>query len=298
MPDITLLNPGNSVENALFYITAMDAALITASSATQIVLTDGNGLTYTLAGAGFTTAVINGVTYINSGTVDSIVINNGAGDIYQFTTLAMAGTTLRDAMQADFEGSNQRALETLFLRLTWTITGTPVADVHTAGDFSSDGYALTLTRNNTYLLGDGNDTVTGAGRGNDTIYGGTGQDLLNGIAGNDVLYGEGDDDGVFGGAGDDSVYGGTGNDVVDGGDGNDVLGLAETGSAFGGAGNDTLTGGSADCDLYGDAGDDSLSGAASNSRLYGGTGNDILQGAAQPGPKVIPTTLVQSAGPP
>ena len=161
MPDIILLNPGNNVGEALLYITAMNGATITASTADLIVMRNGSGQTIALSGTGFTTTVINGVTYINSGTVASIIINDGASDIYYFANLAMAGTTLRDAMQTDVERTDMRALENLFLRLTYTINGTSNGDVHVAGGLSVDGYALNLVRHNTYLMGNGNDTVTG-----------------------------------------------------------------------------------------------------------------------------------------
>ncbi|WP_013321018.1 putative Ig domain-containing protein [Gloeothece verrucosa] len=65
-----------------------------------------------------------------------------------------------------------------------------------------------LTANNNWsslIFGDaGNDTLNGAGLGDDTLSGGTGNDLLNGQNGNDLLDG---------GAGVDTLIGGNGNDL-------------------------------------------------------------------------------------
>ena len=71
---------------------------------------------------------------------------------------------------------------------------------------------------------DGNDTVV-AGEGDDTIYGGIGADILNGGKGNDVIYGDEGNDTLTGGAGSDTLYGGEGKDffVYTAGDGNDVI---------------------------------------------------------------------------
>ena len=254
MPDLNILTPGYTIGNSLYLITAMDYALVTSSSATQIVMTEGSR-TFTLAGTGFTTTVIGGVTYINSGTVASITVDEGAGDLVSFSNLAMAGATLRSALRADTEGTNQLALENLFRGLTYTINGTPVADTHIV-QTSAEGHSLALTRHNTYNLGDGNDTVTAAGSGNDTIFAATGDDSIQGNAGNDEIHGESGNDTLSGGTGNDSLYAGADTDSLYGGDGDDVLALGLDGTAYGGGGNDTVTGGVSGSLLYGDAGNE------------------------------------------
>lgn len=62
-----------------------------------------------------------------------------------------------------------------------------------------------------------------AGRGNDTVFGGSGPDDIDGGSGNDRLLGRGGDDNVDGEAGNDFVSGGEGNDTVSGGSGRDVV---------------------------------------------------------------------------
>ena len=68
----------------------MDTATITSASATQILMALG-GVGFTLTGTGFTTTVIDGTEYINSGTVDAIALSFGPANHYSFTDLAMSG---------------------------------------------------------------------------------------------------------------------------------------------------------------------------------------------------------------
>lgn len=91
-----------------------------------------------------------------------------------------------------------------------------------------------------WLLGDGNDSLTGSD-------------------GNDYADGEGGDDRLFLEDGDDIAVGMAGNDVISGGDGHD--------SMLGGEGDDSLAG---------DAGNDAMGGEAGNDTLMGGAGNDSL----------------------
>lgn len=171
MPTMTLLPGGFSVGDALVLISDIENANIVSSSTTQIVFTTATNFigTFTLTGTGLSTTVIGGVEYINGGTVAGILINEGGTDLHDFTDLALSGVALRNATRADREGTNQIALETLFRGLTYTINGRSVADSHTVAT-SFEAVSLALTRNNTYDLGDGNDTVTAAGSGGDTIY--------------------------------------------------------------------------------------------------------------------------------
>ena len=294
MPTLNLLTA--SVESALYLVTAMDYANITSNTAIQIVMTEGVR-TFTLTGTGFTITNIGGVDYINGGTVDAIVIDEGAGDLVSFTGLAMTGASLRNATRADREGTNGLALENLFRGLTYTIYGTAGVDGHGPGT-SAEGFSIALTKNNTYFLDDGDDVITAAGSGNDTIYGGNGNDSILGSAGNDTLEGGADNDSLYGGFGNDRLYGDAGNDSLDGGDGddylengsesyggkgNDVFLTGKAGQIYGGDGNDTVFGNTnlADQTQYGGAGLDSLTGNRGNDTLYGGDDNDVLNGGGE-----------------
>ncbi len=108
---------------------------------------------------------------------------------YEFTDLALSGAVLGAAMVADREATNNTAMENLFASLTYTINGRTVSDVHLP--MSTLNSSINLTANNTYNLDNGDDTVTAAGSGNDTIFGGSGNDSLLGNDGNDSI--EGDD---------------------------------------------------------------------------------------------------------
>ena len=137
-------------------------------------------------------------------------------------------------------------------------TGTPDPDlvIGTGGD---DAYDLLASAD-----------VTGAGAGNDTIFGGDGNDLIHGAAG---------DDDIFGGAGDDRLEGQTGNDLIWGGDGDDVI-TGDQGDDLlnGGAGDDFVQGGSGDDRIAGNSGDDKLVGGRGNDYMLGRDGNDEMDG--------------------
>ena len=137
----------------------------------------------------------------------------------------------------------------------------------------------------TYVAGNGDDTVTGNDAGN----------ILRGNYGNDTLAG---------GAGDDVLEGGPGTDQLEGGDGDDAAfylwsdagirvnlgaGTAAGGDAVGDSINgvehligsmhrDVLTGDDGDNRMWGENGDDQLSGLGGDDWLIGGTGNDVLLG--------------------
>lgn len=149
-----------------------------------------------------------------------------------------------------------------------------------------------------WLLGDGNDTLTGSDgddyadgeAGDDRLFLEDGNDIAVGMAGNDVISGGDGNDSMLGGEGDDSLAGDAGNDAMGGEAGNDTL--------MGGAGADAMGGGDGDDWLFGydDQGSqaegatgvdgfDTLSGGAGNDRLMlglgdrgiGGEGDDLFQ---------------------
>jgi CubicO group peptidase (beta-lactamase class C family) len=137
---------------------------------------------------------------------------------------------------------------------------------------------LRADRDHTTLYGlGGNDTLRGASRqanvlfgneGNDRLFGGRQDDVLNGRAGNDRLFGDRGNDLLVGGSDDDSLWGGAGDDRLKGSSGNDQL--------FGDAGNDYLDGGFGIDRLDGGKGDDTLIDYYGGDRLTGGKGKDIF----------------------
>ncbi|MBI1173367.1 matrixin family metalloprotease [bacterium] len=150
-------------------------------------------------------------------------------------------------------------------------------------------------------MGNGNDTVTGAGV-DDTIYGGGGDDLLSGLGASgsvDYIYGGSGNDTIDGGGYVDNVYGGAGDDTfktagtwyvdnVYGGDGIDTLDLStNTSDSF----NVDLSAGSYGYrnlggsyvvntveNVIGSALNDSITGDDLANMLYGGTGDDTING--------------------
>jgi CubicO group peptidase (beta-lactamase class C family) len=152
---------------------------------------------------------------------------------------------------------------------------------------SSANRSLTATIGNDYLQADrdhttlyglgGNDTLRGASRqanvlfgneGNDRLYGGRQDDVLNGGSGHDRLFGDRGNDLLVGGSGDDYLWGGEGDDRLKGSSGNDQL--------FGDAGNDYLDGGFGIDRLDGGKGDDTLFDYYGGDRFTGGSGKDVF----------------------
>jgi Ca2+-binding RTX toxin-like protein len=103
----------------------------------------------------------------------------------------------------------------------------------------TDGLRLTYTFNGTAC------TITGTA-GNDRIRGTSGDDVMCGLGGDDFLDGRGGNDTIIGGDGNDTLVGKGGNDTLTGGDGVDLL--------LPGSGNDTADGGDGSRDrvLYSD----------------------------------------------
>jgi Beta-lactamase/RTX calcium-binding nonapeptide repeat (4 copies) len=152
---------------------------------------------------------------------------------------------------------------------------------------SDSNRSLNATIGNDFLVADrdrttlnglaGNDTLRGASRqanvlfgneGNDRLYGGRQDDVLNGGSGNDRLYGDRGNDLLVGGSGDDYLWGGEGDDRLKGGSGRDQL--------FGDEGNDYLDGGAGFDILNGGKGNDTLFDYDGGDRLTGGKGKDIF----------------------
>ncbi len=136
-----------------------------------------------------------------------------------------------------------------------------------------------------------------AGKGSDSVIGGSGPDALKGGAGNDTLIGNNSDDYIDGGKGRDNMTGGSGRDLLDyaGRTANLSVILSDTANngevgendiattSFeiirAGAGNDTLgTTSSRAVTLIGGAGNDTLNGGKGNDALDGGAGIDVFNG--------------------
>ena len=158
-------------------------------------------------------------------------------------------------------------------------------------------------------MGGGNDTVTGnasnnvinGGAGNDTLTAAeAGIDTLNGGDGNDIIRSDGDGGTYRGDAGNDTMFSGLGPETMDGGtaidlidhtafNGNYVFNMATGLTNFAGesyinfenatmgGGNDTVTGNASNNVINGGAGNDTLTGGAGVDTLNGGDGNDIIR---------------------
>jgi CubicO group peptidase (beta-lactamase class C family) len=136
--------------------------------------------------------------------------------------------------------------------------------------------ALRADRGSLFGL-EGDDSLRGASRqanvlfgnaGNDRLNGGRQDDVLNGGAGNDRLFGDQGNDRLVGGSGDDDLSGGAGDDRLKGGAGSDRL--------FGDRGTDYLDGGAGIDRLDGGKGNDTLVDYDGGDRLTGGSGKDIF----------------------
>ncbi len=146
--------------------------------------------------------------------------------------------------------------------------------------FGGDGNDSLIGASGDELLdgGDGNDIIDGAG-GSDSILGGDGEDVITGGAGADTINAGQGRDTVDGGEDADSVQGGAGHDSILGGDGDDtLLGGSDHDSILGGVGDDSLNGQDGRDSLSGEVGDDTLTGGNSNDVLDGGDGNDFING--------------------
>jgi Ca2+-binding RTX toxin-like protein len=177
--------------------------------------------------------------------------------------------------------------------------------------FTNVSYTLAANVENMYLFGSsngtgnaGDNTIVGAGAGDNLIDGGAGNDNLSGGDGNDTLKGGTGNNTLNGGAGNDWLYSAaTSVDNLAGGFGDDlyeVLNGSSTISENAGEGTDTVftnvsytlaanvenmylygssngTGNSGNNTIVGTGiGDNVIAGGAGNDTLYGGAGNDVF----------------------
>lgn len=139
----------------------------------------------------------------------------------------------------------------------------------------------------TFVAGDGNDTLSGlggndllfGGDGNDSLIGASGDELLDGGDGNDTISGGDGADSIIAGDGDDVLAGDAGSDTIDAGQGQDTIdGGADGDSVLGGAGHDSILGGDGDDTLLGGSEHDTILGGAGNDSVNGQSGRDVIVG--------------------
>ena len=140
--------------------------------------------------------------------------------------------------------------------------------------------------------GQGSDALVGistvlTGAGNDTLNGGPGNDTLNGGPGNDVLSGAAGDDTLIPGLGQDELQGGPGQDTWDADSAAQDVAVDVGEGVATGLGRDTL----ADVEnVKGGLGDDILIGDAAANTISGGPGNDLISAGAGD------DTIIEGAG--
>jgi Ca2+-binding RTX toxin-like protein len=239
LPDVTFAPGVLSSPRSLY--TSIDGmtstATVTGATDTAITLTQGN-ITYVIHGTGITIGFDGSFKPIlTGGTLTGI--DSSLGGVLQMsvTGLSILAVDLQNAITNDKSGgSDQAAVENLFLPLGYTYHGNANADIFLASDTSGDGIPLNSSGNDSYFTGGGNDNIF-LGDGKDIGHGGAGNDTFFGGLGNDKLYGEANNDKLYGGDNTDQLFGGDGADSLSGGAGKDRLN--------GGTGNDTMTGGTA-----------------------------------------------------
>jgi Ca2+-binding RTX toxin-like protein len=152
----------------------------------------------------------------------------------------------------------------------------------------------------TFILGNGNNTVTGSPE-NDVIHAGSGTDNINGGGANDTIMGGSGNDTLIGGPGNNKIEAGSGTTVLEdsggnndllGGSGHDTVSYANRSAGEGvlvtlnGSGvstgngqpgeNDTITGIE---NIIGGAGDDTLNGDNDANVIRAGSGDATIKGA-------------------
>ena len=167
------------------------------------------------------------------------------------------------------------------------------------GGAGNDGLTAATAGNNTVIGGLGDDNLAG-GSGGDKIDAGDGKDILAGSTGNDTLLGGNGDDLLTGGANNDVLDGGLGADRMRGSEGSDTVTYAtrtkpitaditaattetpdngEVGEKdFIDADVETLIGGSGNDKLTGSTFSGAPIGYTKNNKLVGNGGNDTLLG--------------------
>lgn len=159
-----------------------------------------------------------------------------------------------------------------------------------SGDADDKGISAAPGQDDTIIGGDGQDTVTYAGRSAavsvdlaaGTAVTGAEHDSLQSI---EIVNGTDQADTLLGDASANDLRGGPGADQIDGRGGDDRLnGGAGVGvnTLLGGDGNDSLISATIGDQLSGGAGDDQLTSSTPGTRLSGGDGDDTINSAGKP----------------
>lgn len=272
-----------------FIDNAVGLGLVQSGSAAQFTLEyqdpdTGAAVNAIFEGFSFDYVIDEGEIAPVAGTIENVIVtvdSNYQGDI---TGIDLTIADLGVATDAEDDGSDPFAIETLFLTRDWIYEGTSAADNVEADDaLPQDGYLFNpagkdVIRLNggddVFFSGDKGDDLFGGG-GNDNLNGGDGFDEIYGGAGDDFLKGENGADDIHGDGGDDELRGGRFTDTLSGGDGVDILkGSLAKDTLYGGAGGDDLFGGDDRDTLFGGAGGDSLNGNKGRDTITGGFGAD------------------------
>lgn len=234
LPNVALIDfvtspPGFFVQS----IDRLTGAAITGFGPSVTFLANGT-TAYKFSGSGFTYALVGDTRILTGGVLTGIEVFLNGNSAMTLTGLSLSATSLQNAIDSDAAGTDNAAVENLFLPLGWAYTGKAGRDVLRASDLSSDGTPFDLAGRDTIATGDGNDDFF-LGAGDDAGFGGRGGDRLEGGRGKDTLFGDAGNDTLLGGSSADTLYGGAGHDALDGGNEADRL--------TGGTGRDTMTGG-------------------------------------------------------
>jgi Ca2+-binding RTX toxin-like protein len=281
---------GNAGDNAIFGIGAGDNLID--GGAGNDILSGGDGNDILKGGTGNNTlngGTGNDILYSSATSVDNLA--GGAGDdLYEVLN---GSSTISENLG---EGT-----DTVFTNVSYTLAAN-VENMYLFGSVNGTGNAGDNTivgagvGDNLIDGGAGNDNLSG-GDGNDILKGGTGNNTLDGGAGTDILYSSATSvDNLAGGSGDDlyEVLNGASTIVEQAGEGTDTvftnvsytlaanvenMYLYGSVSGTGNAGDNTIVGaGAGDNLIDGGAGNDNLLGGDGNDTLKGGSGNNTLNG--------------------
>jgi len=165
-------------------------------------------------------------TYPTSGTLDTLTITVGTGDV-KFTQMNLDLSEVTSAVLND-------TVESYLMGLAWDMLLGNGDDIAPVGTTIGGNVPLNFVGNDIIRGMGGNDNLF-SGDGKDSLFGNKGNDILDGGLGGDVIKGGRGADKVLGNKGNDKLFGDAGKDILKGGQNKDVL--------DGGTDKDVLTGG-------------------------------------------------------
>jgi hypothetical protein len=170
MPTLTVTNPVANIYQVFRDLSSLEnATIIEPAGSSELILQFGSRR-ISLEGSGLTTSTVNGVKKISGGTITGIKTGEHEGSFTQqfaIGGLNLSAGTLRTAIDQENAGQSNTAIEDLFLKMTWDVTGTAGKDAAVT-QYSVDGVEAVITGGTTWTMGNEADTVLG-GNGNDTI---------------------------------------------------------------------------------------------------------------------------------